>query len=152
MTETNQEDTQIYFFVEEPVVEESIIEEEVVVRGGERGGGDRGGGWGQGQSRGQSRSRVDAIRAVQQKRVGLKSSVLKTQLQEMKNVIDELFDQEMQPQPAQHSTVQVQKGLQLEEITLSVSVNAKGELGILGTGGELGGSGGIILKFVRPKS
>lgn len=41
--------------------------------------------------------------------------------------------------------------VQLEEITLSVQVNAKGELSILGAGGEMGGSGGITLKFTRPK-
>ena len=144
MTDNNQ----IYFIVEEP-----IPEPEEVTRG-ERGSRDIGGGWGRGPNR------VDPVR-TRKKRVGIKSSVLKAQLQEMKTVIDELF---VQDQAAQNGTNIVGqdaaepsdqttsgKGLQLEEITLSVQVNAKGELGILGTGGELGGSGGITMKFTRPK-
>lgn len=128
------EDNQVYFIVEEPIEEAVPIE-------GERSGRDTGGGWGEPR-----RSRVDAIRATQKKRVGIRASILKAQMQDMINVVDEVFAQDAQSLDAKNSN-----GLQLEEITLSVQVNAKGELGILGTGGELGGSGGITLKFVRSK-
>ncbi|MFK8185488.1 MAG: hypothetical protein AB8B99_19095 [Phormidesmis sp.] len=148
------DDNQIYFIVEEP-----IPESEETVRG-ERGSRDTGGGWGRGPNR------VDPIR-TRKKRISIKSSLLKAQLQDMKNVIDELFTQDEQTQNLQNAAEQnateqnaieqsgakkSANGMQLEEITLSVQVNAKGELGILGTGGELGGSGGITLKFARPKS
>ena len=79
--------------------------------------------------------------------MGIKPSVLKAQLQQMKGVVDDVFTED-----AQNTTSETRNGLQLEEITLSVQVNAKGELGILGSGGELGGSGGITLKFARPKA
>lgn len=132
------DDSQVYFIVEEPIVEEVIAVE------GERGGGDTGGGW----STQPRRSRVDAItRTRQQQRVGIKASILKAQMQDMIDVVDEVFAQDPKSLKDKESS-----GLQLEEITLSVQVNAKGELGILGTGGELGGSGGLTLKFVRPKS
>jgi len=39
--------------------------------------------------------------------------------------------------------------LQLDEVQLSVEINAKGEVGILGTGGSVGGSGAIRLTFKR---
>ena len=136
------EDNQIYFIVEEPIPEPAEVTR------GERGSRDTGGGWGRGPNR------VDPIR-TRKKRIPIKSSILKDQLQDMKNVIDELFVQDEQTQNAQSTTESVAKQsvnkMQLEEITLSVQVNAKGELGILGTGGELGGSGGITMKFTRPK-
>lgn len=67
-------------------------------------------------------------------------------MQDLLTVVNELFDPEQKELAAQ-----TKKGLQLEEVTLSAEVNAKGELSILGTGGEMGGSGGITLKFVKPK-
>lgn len=133
------DENQIYFIVEEPIIEEVVTVE------GERSSRDIGGGWGN-QS---PRSRRDAIIELERKsqRVGIKASVLKAQMQDMIGVVNEVFAQE-----PQHLSDQDSSSLQLEEITLSVQVNAKGELGILGTGGELGGSGGITMKFVRPKS
>ena len=44
---------------------------------------------------------------------------------------------------------QVGAKIALEEIELSVEVNAEGQLGILGSGGKAGGKGGITLKFKR---
>ena len=129
------EDKEIYFVVEEQIAQEFPVE-------GRRGGGDIGGGWGERQ-----RSRREAIVAYEQKkRVGIKASVLKAQMQEMVQVVNEVFAEDSQEMTSEESG-----RLRLDEITLSVQVNAKGELGILGTGGELGGSGGITLKFVRPK-
>ena len=132
------DERQIYFIVEEQVAEEV----EVPVEGTRDGRTDTGGGWGAPR-----RSRVDAIaRHIQQKRIGVSANALKAQVQELRAVVNDLFDQEPQAEANQPS-----HKLQLEEVTLSVQVNAKGELGILGTGGELGGSGGITLKFARPK-
>jgi hypothetical protein len=37
----------------------------------------------------------------------------------------------------------------LEEITLSVEVTAKGQVGLLGTGGEVGGKGGLTFALKR---
>jgi len=37
----------------------------------------------------------------------------------------------------------------LNEVTVSAEVSAKGTVSILGTGGELGGSGGMTFKFIR---
>lgn len=130
------DETPIYFIVEEPIAEETVVVE------GERGGGDTGGGWGE-----PIRSRVDAIRTLRQQRIPIRPSVLKAQLQQMKGVVDDVFAEDVQS-----AASETQSGFQLEEITLSVQVNAKGELSILGSGGELGGSGGITLKFARPKS
>jgi hypothetical protein len=44
---------------------------------------------------------------------------------------------------------QPERRLHLEEIELTVEVNAEGQLGILGSGGKAGGKGGIKLKFTR---
>ena len=41
------------------------------------------------------------------------------------------------------------KKLNLTEISVAVEINAKGCLSILGSGGEIGGTGGITLKFVK---
>ncbi|KPQ32875.1 MAG: hypothetical protein HLUCCA11_20415 [Phormidesmis priestleyi Ana] len=132
------DDNQIYFIVEAPVTEEVVtIEGE---RDGRR---DMGGGWGAEPRR----SRVDAIaQYVTRQRVSVDANQLKSQLQALVTTVNALFD------PAEpNSIAQPAHGLQLDEITLAVQVNAKGQLSILGTGGELSGSGGITLKFVRPK-
>ena len=132
------DDNQIYFIVEEPVTEEIVtIEGE---RDGRR---DMGGGWGSEPRR----SRVDAlVQAARYERVAVDTGKLKSQMQGLVATVNDLFDT-AQANPA----VQSAHGLQLEEITLSVQVNGKGELSIFGAGGEIGGSGGITLKFVRPK-
>jgi hypothetical protein len=44
----------------------------------------------------------------------------------------------------------VRTGLQLDEVELSVEINAEGQLSIVGKGGKLGNSGGMTLKFMRP--
>ena len=44
---------------------------------------------------------------------------------------------------------QSQAKMQLEEVELVVEVNGKGQVSLLGTGGELGGKGAITLKFKR---
>ncbi|MFK8042672.1 hypothetical protein [Congregibacter sp.] len=132
------DNSQIYFIVEEPVGE--AVEP---TRGERDGRTDTGGGFGPPR-----RSRVDAIaRYARQQRVGINAAELKEQMQELQAVVNELFDPSSPSIDSPTSS-----GLRLEEVTLSVQVNAKGQLSILGTGGELSGSGGITLKFARPKS
>ncbi|MFT3815758.1 MAG: hypothetical protein QM740_20725 [Acidovorax sp.] len=46
----------------------------------------------------------------------------------------------------------VMAGYALEEIALTLEVGAKGEIGLLGTGGELSGKGSISLKLKRSAS
>ncbi|MEU5632772.1 hypothetical protein ACH47C_13975 [Streptomyces rishiriensis] len=41
------------------------------------------------------------------------------------------------------------KGYQLREVTVSAEVTAKGTLSILGSGGEVGGTGGLTFTFTR---
>ncbi|MGI8932655.1 hypothetical protein [Leptolyngbya sp. BC1307] len=41
-------------------------------------------------------------------------------------------------------------GLQLNEVELSVEINAEGKVSLIGSGGKFGSKGGITLKFVRP--
>jgi hypothetical protein len=43
--------------------------------------------------------------------------------------------------------VNQQSGLKLDEIELSVEVNAEGEVKLVGTGGKLGTKGAITLRF-----
>lgn len=43
----------------------------------------------------------------------------------------------------------VMAGYALEEVSLTLEVGAKGEIGLLGTGGELSGKGSISLKLKR---
>lgn len=131
------DDSQIYFIVEEPVSALDTPSE------GERSSSDTGGGWGTPRP-----SRVDAIaRYVRQQRVGIRAGDLKAQMQDLQAVVNELFVQSAPSIDSPSSS-----GLRLDEVTLSVQVNGKGQLSILGTGGELSGSGGITLKFKRPQS
>ena len=45
--------------------------------------------------------------------------------------------------------VNLQSGLKLDEIEVSVEINGEGEVKLLGTGGKAGTKGGITLKFKR---
>lgn len=42
--------------------------------------------------------------------------------------------------------------MQLEEVELVVEINGKGQVSLLGNGGEVGGKGAITLKFKRKSS
>lgn len=127
---------QLYVIVEEPVVEEPVT------RDGERSGRDTGGGYGRAPA-----SRVEAqAQAFKRKRIAVSVDRLKGQMQDLIAVVNELLD------PATASVAEsAGNGLQLDAVTLSVEVNAEGELSLLGTGGKLGGSGGITLTFSRAK-
>ncbi len=108
------------------------IEETVEVEG-RRSGGDRGGGFGI-----PGRVFESAQVIAKHKRVPLDAKALKAQMQGMLSVVNELFDQ-----------TTTQTGLQLDEVELSVEINAEGQLSLVGNGGKLGNKGGIKLKFVR---
>lgn len=43
----------------------------------------------------------------------------------------------------------VSAGWRLDELTVAVEIGAKGSVSLLGTGGEVSGSGGVTLKFAR---
>ena len=76
---------------------------------------------------------------AKRKRISMKAEVLETQMQEMISIIDGLFNQ-----------ATTQTGLNLNEVTLSVEIDAEGQLSLLGNGGKMGSKGGIVLKFTRP--
>jgi hypothetical protein len=80
-----------------------------------------------------------------QGRVAVPVERLKQQVNQLVGMVGLVFDQ------AEREVEQKQpeRRLQLEEIELTVEVNAEGQLGILGSGGKAGGKGGIKLKFTR---
>lgn len=98
---------------------------------------DRGGGWGEAPRRGPAET---IKQNLTRKRVPLDAQALKTQMQGMLAVVNDLFDE-----------ATTTSGLQLNEVELSVEINAEGQLSLVGNGGKLGNSGGITLKFVRPE-
>ncbi|MFG6100490.1 hypothetical protein SPB21_34955 [Leptothoe sp. ISB3NOV94-8A] len=103
---------------------------------GERSSTDTGGGWGEEPKKGP----IETItQKFTRKRVPLDAQALKTQMQGMLVVVNDLFDQ-----------ATTNTGLQLNEVELSVEINAEGQLSLVGNGGKLGNTGGITLKFVRP--
>lgn len=98
---------------------------------------DMGGGWGEAPKR----SPIEVVtQSFKRKRVPLDAQALKTQMQGMLGVVNDLFDE-----------TTTSTGLQLNEVELSVEINAEGQLSLVGNGGKLGNSGGITLKFVRPE-
>ena len=115
------------------VTETEEVEETVEVEG-RRSSGDRGGGFGPPET-------LETTRTVtRRKRVSLDAQALKTQMESMLAIVNDLFSQ------ADAST-----GLRLDEVELSVEISAEGQLSIVGNGGKLGNTGGIKLKFTRPQ-
>jgi hypothetical protein len=101
-----------------------------VVRGG-RSGGDIGGGYVQ-------PSVTDQVKTIVRQRVPLDAVALKTQMNGLLQVVGEVFDQANQ-----------NSDLKLDEVELSVEINAQGQVSILGNGGSLSNKGAIKLKFKR---
>lgn len=100
---------------------------------GRRSGQDVGGGFSPSRT-------IDAVRTVvKRQRVSLDANALKTQMEGLLAIINSLFDQ-----------ATTQTGLQLNEVELSVEINAEGQVSLVGNGVKLGNTGGITLKFVRP--
>lgn len=115
------------------IVAETEADEEPVEIEGRRSSTDRGGGFGPVRA-------IDAVKAVaQRKRVPLDAKALKAQMGGMLAIVNDLFDQ-----------ATTETGLQLNEVELSVEINAEGQVSLVGNSGKLGNTGGITLKFVRP--
>ncbi|MEO0827439.1 MAG: hypothetical protein AAFW84_29740 [Cyanobacteria bacterium J06635_15] len=115
------------------VADTEVVEESVEVEGRRDGGRDTGGGFGPTRA-------IEAIKTIgKRQRVPLDAKALKTQMEGMLAIVNDLFDQ------ATTGT-----GLQLDEVELSVEINAEGQVSLVGNGGKLGNTGGITLKFVRP--
>ena len=106
------------------------IETTEVVRGG-RGGGDIGGGYGQPRV-------TDQVKTIVRQRVPLDAIALKTQMNGLLQVVGDIFDQ-----------VNQNSDLTLDEVELSVEINAQAQVSILGNGGSLSDKGAIKLKFKR---
>ncbi|MEL6137074.1 MAG: hypothetical protein AAFR42_06655 [Cyanobacteria bacterium J06628_6] len=112
--------------------------ETVVTIDGQRDGSiDTGGGWDNEPKRSTAEILTQKLR---RKRVPLDAQALKTQMQGMLAIVNDLFDQ-----------AQPSDGLQLSEVELSVEINAEGQVSLVGNGGKLGNTGGITLKFTRPE-
>jgi hypothetical protein len=98
---------------------------------------------------------TEQIRGKDLIRIDLPVETLERELQDLVRVMNRVFSQ-AEPVPATESTTNPllvetspKKKLHLTEISVAVEINATGRLSILGSGGELGGKGGITLKFVK---
>lgn len=110
-----------------------IVEDTPEAIQGERSSVDIGGGFG---SPSRSGTGTEQVR----KRVPVPMERLKSQMGDLIIIVNQMFSEtQASPQP----------GLELDEIALSVEVNGQGNVSILGTGGTVGGKGGITLKFKR---
>lgn len=90
---------------------------------------------------GDPKSVKEQIAALTRKRVPIDVVMLKQQMSGMLRVVNQLFTE-----------AEVETGMQLEEVELKVEINAEGQLSLVGNGGKLGNTGGITLKFSRPKA
>jgi hypothetical protein len=124
MVDTNQ----LWIITEIETVEETVEVE------GRRSSADRGGGFG-------PHDTLETTRTLtRRQRVSLDAQALKTQMESMLAIVNDLFSQ-----------ADAQTGLRLDEVELSVEINAEGQISIVGNGGKLGNTGGIKLKFTRPQ-
>jgi hypothetical protein len=118
-------------------MEENIvffIESEVPIKEpseGSRSGIDVGGSYG---------SVSQKVAAILQQKVAISPQQLRQQVTGLVAVVNEVFHQADQ---------QAKPGMTLDEVELTVEVNAEGQIGILGNGGKASGKGGIKLKFKR---
>lgn len=111
------------------IVTDIETSETVQVRPGERSSEDVGGGFGQ--------RITEQVTTIVRQRVPLDAVALKSQMTGLLKVVSDLFEQaEQKP-----------NGMVLDEVELSVEVNAEGQVSIMGSGGKLGSKGAITLKF-----
>ena len=99
-------------------------------RGGGRGGEDVGGGFGA--------TAVQQVRKSLTQRVQVSADELKRQMDDLVSVVGNVFDQ-----------ARTESGLQLDVVELSIEISSEGQISLLGSGGKLGGKGGIKLTFRR---
>ncbi len=111
------------------VTDEAI--EETIVSDGQRGGVDRGGGFG---------AVGERVATVVRQRVPIPVETLKQQMMGLLQVVTQVFDQ---------AEAHQRPGMELDEVELTVEVNGEGQVSLLGSGGKMGGKGGITLKFKR---
>ncbi len=111
------------------VTETDTTETVEVVKGG-RGGEDVGGGFGS--------STVQGVRKSLTQRVQVSADELKQQMDNLISVVGNVFDQ-----------ARTELGLQLDLVELSIEISSEGQISILGSGGKLGGKGGLKLTFRR---
>jgi hypothetical protein len=81
----------------------------------------------------------EKVTKIASKRVPIDVIALKAQMSGLLKVMGELFEQAEQ-----------QSGMKLNEVELSVEINAEGQVSLIGSGGKIGNKGGITLKFTRP--
>lgn len=98
---------------------------------GERASFDIGGGWGS-----RTTEPIDDIN--KRKRVPIDALALKAQMDGLLKVLEDVFDHADQ-----------QTTLTLQEVELSVEINAEGQISLVGNGGKVGNTGGLTLKFIR---
>jgi hypothetical protein len=106
--------------------------ETVEVAHGSRSAEDVGGGFGS--------SVVQQTRKSLTQRVQIDAEDLKREIANLLAVVSDVFDQA----PAE-------TGLSLEDVELSIEVSSEGQISIFGSGGKIGGSGGIRLSFKRQR-
>ncbi|MBD2337315.1 hypothetical protein H6G64_09955 [Calothrix sp. FACHB-156] len=82
----------------------------------------------------------ERIAVTTRKRLPIPVDTLKQQMAGLMNVVAEVFS---------HATKNQCLGIELDEIELSVEVNAEGQVSIIGTGSKVGGKGAITLRFKR---
>ncbi len=113
-------------------VTEITSAETVEVAEGSRSSEDVGGGFGS--------SVVQQTRKSLTQRVQVNVEDLKREIGNLLGVVGDVFDQ-----------TRNETGMSLEEVELSIEVSSEGQISILGSGGKIGGSGGIKLSFKRQR-
>jgi hypothetical protein len=113
-------------------VTEVAATETVEVTEGGRSSEDVGGGFGS--------SLVQQTRKSLSQRVQINADDLKREIGNLLAVVGDVFDQ-----------ARSEVGLSLEEVELSIEVSSEGQISILGSGGKIGGTGGIKLSFKRQR-
>lgn len=69
----------------------------------------------------------------------VKAEQLKREMSEFLDAMQEVLEQAERPKSK----------MRLEEIEISIEINGEGQVSLLGTGGKVGGKGGMTLKFKR---
>ncbi|MBI4784163.1 MAG: hypothetical protein HY785_23025 [Oscillatoriophycideae cyanobacterium NC_groundwater_1537_Pr4_S-0.65um_50_18] len=119
-------------------VETSTETTETEVQRGGRGSDDTGGGYGQ-----RLRERITTL---VRKPVAVPKEVLKRQMNGLLQVVTELFNQNLTDDQANPANP---PGMVLDEVELSIEVNAEGQISIVGNSAKTGQKGAITLKFKR---